>query len=156
MATLKDALLPVVDNVFGIFDQLGFCPYRVFIRVRTWVGPDRIGQGESFTSDTEMTLANSRRPFVELLDQKDVVAPGSPKQMAKFLVGPLTPAYATGGIAMTTLHPAGSKLTEVLYVVLGDLATGLPATGLECKKTKEDLSDPLSIMITLESLGRAA
>lgn len=151
MSVVSNAL-KILDQARAKLDTVGLCPFQVFVRVRTWSG-DRVGMGTSSDVVQPITVANGKRPQVELVREKSIVSPGTPLMTATFLVGPLTPEYPGGGVPTSLLSPAGGKNIEVAFIVKGP---DLPATGLLCKKTKLDASNPFRLVLTLESLAQAA
>ncbi len=152
MSVVSNAL-KILNSARAKLDDVGLCPFSVTVRVRTWDG-ERVGVGNSADIDTALTVARGKRPRVELVEQKDVVAPGAPIAKATYVIGPLTPIHAGGGTPLEAIHPAlAPRTTEIFYILTGP---GTPPTGLLCKKVKEDLSNPFRYMLTIESLGMPA
>lgn len=153
MTIVSDALA-ALDAGRALLDDAGLCPYQVFVRERTWSG-QRTGLANAtfVDEDTELTVADGRRPQVQQVQQQALVAPGSPIQRARFEVGPLTPSYEGGGVATSTIQPSGNTTKELFFVVFGP---GLPDTGLLCRQVGLDASSPFRITITIEAMGQAA
>lgn len=148
--TLKDELLPLIDELRAIPGELGFRPYQVWVRVTSYSG-SRVGQGTATVQETRL-LVGGRDPKVREIGSKDVVA-GMPEALdVDFEVGPLTPDFGSGGVAFETLDPPSDGTPKtVVYVLKGP---GLPEDGLLCQKIKSKSDRPLRIMIMLKSMGR--
>jgi hypothetical protein len=70
--TLRDDLIPVVDDAMGLIDELGFRSYQVSTRTRTWSG----GQNGSGTP-TDVDVHISPTPKVSEVPERVVFdAPG--------------------------------------------------------------------------------
>jgi hypothetical protein len=157
--SIVSSALRVLDKARAKLDVAGLCPYRVFSRVRTWNGPrpgaaPSAGVQPSFTDvDTELTVADGKRPQVRLSGSKSIVAPGGVLAAGTYEVGPLTPAYSGGGVTVSVIDPPGTTSAELLFVVMGP---GLPATGMLCKKASDDLQSPFRYVLTLTALGQKA
>lgn len=52
--TLRDDLVPVVDETRAIVDELGFRPYIVVVRTRTWSGSE---PGRGSVTNSDLTLS---------------------------------------------------------------------------------------------------
>lgn len=150
--TLKDDLLPLIDELRGLAGEYGFRPIEVWVRVVEWSGP-RAGVGTKTETDTRL-LAGGRNPKVRELSRKDVVAGESEYVHARYEIGPLTPKFPGGGVAAATLNPPkGENATEVFYILKGD---GLPEEGLLCVREGDAVAPPMRRMIHVRSLGRKA
>lgn len=144
--------LGAVDDGRALLDDFGLRPFTVTLRVVTWSG-DRVGKGDSVTTDTPVTVSGGRRPKLVVLQDRDVVA-GGVMTRARYKIGPITPPYNGGGMTPDVLDPAaGAQPTEVFFVVEGP---GMPATGMLCKKVDGDFANPFKFFLTLESLGKEA
>jgi hypothetical protein len=151
--SLKDDLLPLLDELRGIPGELGFRPYQVHVRTVAWSG-DRVGRGTQTVTDTRLRVGGNQDPKVRALSRKDVVAGNIAFVEGKYDIGPLTPSYAGGGIPDETINPTSTSTpTEVFFVITGP---GTPSTGLLCKRVGDHVDRAMRRMIRVESLGRAA
>lgn len=150
--SLKDDLLPVVDALKAIPGELGFRPFQVWVRTTTYAGP-RVGVGARSVTETQL-LVGGQNPKVREVKSKDVVA-GTPELMdATFDIGPLTPEFAGGGVAESTVNPEKTGTpTTILFRLVGP---GLPDDGLLCQRISDDLDRPLRHMIRVKSVARRA
>ena len=122
MGTLRDDLLPVIDDLRQIPDDLGLRRYRVLLRSRAWPG-GKPGIGKPVDTDTEIVPA----PKVRLLSTKEVAESGGTYRAGDFKVEKITPAYAPAldngrkGWAPGQLvqEPQGAG-NDVLLVLVGD------------------------------------
>ncbi len=132
--TFASDLLPEIDAIRGIPATLGLRSGSVTRRVRTWTGT-RVGLGTSTTTETPV-LVDGQCPRITRIGVKEAVASGGAYQAGDFLIGPVTPEFAGGGVALATLQPAvGASPTEVLWVVSDN---GLPSGGIVCEKVAEE------------------
>ena len=147
---LKDDLLPLVDDLRGIAGQLGFRPYEVYVRVTTFSGP-RVGLGAATLSETRL-LVGGQNPKVRAIRSKDTVAGTAEFSNDTWEIGPLTPSFPGGGYTPEAINPAGTATpATTLYVLKGP---GLPAAGLLCQRTEDDVDRPLRAVIRVRSTGR--
>lgn len=131
---LRDDLLPVVEAARGIAEDLGIRTTRVYVVRRDWSSGDA-RTGEAVDTRTEITP----RPKV-----KD---PGG----GTLIVGPITPAHATGGFAPATLLPADDEGTEHLFELVG------PSGEAELYRLAGvDSRRPFRYMLVLQSLNRVS
>jgi hypothetical protein len=152
MTTLKDELLPLVDDVRAIAGELGFRPYEVYVRVETHAGP-RPGYGPRTVTDTRL-LVGGQNPKVREIRSKDVIAGTTESTDAVYEIGPVTPAFGGGGVSLDTLAPPKTSTpTTIYYVIKGP---GMPATGLLCQRTEDDVDRPLRAVVRVRSAGKAA
>jgi hypothetical protein len=101
--TLRDDLLPVLDDLRQIPVDLGLRLNQVFRVVRTWSG-GMVGAGNGVGADyTDDELELTPRPRVreEAMGRRLVVEPVSQR------------------LPIATVHPKDSPATEVLYRVAG-------------------------------------
>jgi len=139
--SLVDDLLPDLDRVRGIPGELGLRQYAVSLAVKTWSGA-RAGMGTATTTFTPIRCAGgAQNPKVRQLTQKDVVASGGVYSDQDFEVGPITPAFAGGGTAISGFEPAqGSSPTEIAFKLTGP---GLPTGGAYYAKIGQDVTGNL-------------
>jgi hypothetical protein len=150
--SLVSSLLPTVDLARGLLDDVGLRPFQVFVRVRAWSGA-LVGVGTATDTETEITVAGTKRPKVVEVKSKDVIASGGAISATTYKVGPLTPDYGTGGTNADTIDPPPVAGQEVLFIVKGP---GLPTAGVLCKRVDGDQSSPFRWMLTLERIGQNA
>ncbi len=134
MATLRDSLLPVIDEIRRIPgpDGVGVRTSRVYRVVRTWSGGS-VRLGTSTDSTTEIVP----RPKVR-------------EEMSgnELTVGPITAAHVGGGYAQSDLVPTLTAAQEVFWQVVGENGT----------RTLElvdiDTSKPFRFTLRLRTLER--
>lgn len=150
MTIVSDAL-SILDDARGLLDDVGLRPYQVFVRVTAWSGA-RAGLGTKTVTDTELTVADGKRPKVRQLSAKDVVASGGSLSDQIFEIGPLTPPFTGGGTEASVINPAldADAPTGVLYVLMGP---GAPADGWLCKRVGDKLDSPFRYMVTVQRIG---
>lgn len=110
MSTLREDVLPIVDDGRSLIEELGFRTHSLTIRTRTWSGTEDLGAsvGVGDYSDDDVTI--TPRPKVVETSEREL------------LVGPITPSHATGGYSPAQLNPQteiDETSQEVLYVVSG-------------------------------------
>lgn len=150
--SLVSDLLQTIDEGRELLADVGLRPYTVSLLVVTHAG-EYPGDGSSYTTSTPITVAHGKAPKVKVVDDKDIVQGGAFSK-TRYEIGPLTPAYATGGVSPEDLEPpATNKPREVFYVLKGP---GLPTNGMLCKKVADRLDSPFRYVITVETLGREA
>lgn len=103
MTTLRDELQDVVDEARGMVDELGFRPFAVTVRTRTWSGGE-LGRGTS----TDVDVLLDPAPKVEGLSGRYAFAtPGR---------------FADGDLMVTRISRSYDE---------ADLGGGPPAAGVE-------------------------
>jgi hypothetical protein len=149
--SLKDDLLPLIDELRAIPGDLGFRPYEVWVRVSTYAGPRGTGMGAQNVSETRL-LVGGQNPKVREVKRSDVVAGTAELIEAEFDIGPLTPEFAGGGTQESVINPPKSSVpTEVFFLLKGP---GMPSEGLLCKKVGDHFDRPLRIVIRVKGMGR--
>lgn len=99
--TLRDDSLPKINAGWALVSNLGFSPYTVKIRTRTWSqGAPLLG------SPTDVDVTITPNTWVEELNGD-----------ANIKVGPITPSHSGGGYTPAQLNPTPSSAQEVFYVV---------------------------------------
>jgi hypothetical protein len=92
----------------------------VTIRTVTWSGY-AMGDGTGTPSNTVI----SPKPKVRQLTAREVAASGGLFTLEDLKVGPITPDYVcngdSGGYSPAQLDPEGGPLTEILYILTGDV-----------------------------------
>lgn len=148
--SLKDDLLPLIDDLRSIPGELGFRPYSVTIRITTWSG-QRVGEGTSTITETRL-LVGGQNPKVREVRNKDDVVGNVDYSNTLWEIGPITPAFPGGGYDLGVLNPKNdgtSKTTQ--YILRGPR---LPPNGLICQRTEDDVDRPLRATIRVKSSGR--
>lgn len=132
--SLRDDLLPAIDAIRGIPDQLGTRLYDVSIRVRSWSG-SRPAVDNSSSSDADAAFgvdAGTHRTRVVQLTSRDLIASGGNYSDADLKVGPLTPKYAGGGFEPSDFDPEPTSApVEIFFKIVGP---GMRAGGSWFKK----------------------
>ena len=136
--SFRTNLLAAVERIRGaIPGALDLRQHTVTVRVRTWTGarPGLIGTSKT---DVDTVLTNAGyNPKVTEVSTRDIVASGGVYQQGDYRIGPLTPSYAGGGIALATVDPATtSTAREVLYKIEGQ---GLPSGGAWFKRVEASM-----------------
>lgn len=150
MGTFRDDLLPDIDDVRSIPGEMGLRRFQVWARVTTYSG-SRVGEGTKTVTDTRL-LVGGQDPKVREVHSKDVVAGTGEMQATEFDIGPLTPAFAGGGIADATINPEHTSTpTTILFVLKGP---GLPASGLLCQRVTDGNDHAFRSTVRVRSSGR--
>lgn len=131
--SFRTRLLPVFEQLRGkIPGALDLRPYSVTVRVRTWTGA-RPGIGTYTDADTVLMNAGVN-PRVQVISTKDVIASGGRYAAGDFRIGPLTPAYTSGGTSLDVIDPPrATTAREVFFILSGP---GFPPEGAFCKRVE--------------------
>lgn len=122
MATLRQNLLPVINNGRKIIDGLGFRTSDVSVVTRLWPSGRRGDPDDSSYGDTVLPLVNPR-PKVRQVSSREIAGSGGTYQDGDLRVDKLTPKFAAGGYTLDEIAPvADDEGVEILYVVTGPLA----------------------------------
>lgn len=114
--TLRDDLLPVVDELRGLPGSLGFRVYtQVSVIKKVWSG-GRPGVGTATTTTTNITVGGYP-PKVEEISSRDIVASGGLYHSEDLRVGPMTPY--SGGVTAEMIEPTMSIGNELIWKVTG-------------------------------------
>lgn len=121
-STLRDDLLPVVDEMRQIPDDLGLRRYSVFFRVRTWSG-GKPGLGDPKDVDTYIVP----KPKVRQLSTKEVAESAGTYEAGDYMIDKITPRFVDevtgvpGGYTPGQLRPlpAGDN-QDVSIILVGD------------------------------------
>jgi hypothetical protein len=118
---LADDLKPIIDEIRGIPGSLGLRPNRVYLVRAVWSG-EHTGELDETQDLTEITVGDSQPPKVKIIsdEQKALgqLADGSIE------IGPITPTYTGGGIAVSSLYARSLNRGETLHVkVVGPAGT---------------------------------
>lgn len=114
--SLRDELLPVVDELRGLPGEFGFRRFTVTIRRRTWSG----GQpGSGTATNTDLVIAPA--PRVRQIGAKEVASSGGTFETGDYRCTKITPAFTgppAGGHTPAQLHPQDLTAAQDLVVVL--------------------------------------
>lgn len=110
--SLVSDILGDIDEIRGdVPGDIGLRPFRIWVTSRAWSGT-RVGVGTKTDTTTELTCAG-RPPKVKQISDADVIASGGLYSSGDIEVGPITPAYTGGGVAVSTWQPnIGASPTE--------------------------------------------
>lgn len=135
MSTLIAQLLPLVQTLRAIPEQLGWQSMEVLVRVRTWSG----GQVRLGTYEDQDTAIKPNPSVRETSDGRGLV------------VDKITPFNAAGGLTYEQINPAPflTPAQEVLYVVRGQFGERVYTA------SHLDTSNPITTTLYLTGLERA-
>lgn len=114
--TLRDDLLPLINEIRSIPGQLGLRPYSVAIVIGTWSGT-YVGRGSEDTETAEITEANGQPPKVRFPNDEQIALGNLGKGDA--IVGPITPDHSGGGTPLSDLVPAVQSGQTVHAILTG-------------------------------------
>ncbi len=132
--SLRTSLLKTVDTVRAVLSKSSIDERTtsVTIRTRTWTG-GRVG-ADGGTSDSDVTL--TPRPRVKELSQREIAGSGGRYQAGDVRVGPITPAWSSGGYTAAQLAPViTANGIEILYVLAGGIAGEYSRVDLETARS---------------------
>lgn len=149
--SLRDDLIPDVDEIRGIPADLGVYGTTVYLRTETYSGP--IKDGATLSSTVETALSPTPR-----VDQLSVAAATfygggvvtdstGALQSTVYKVGPITPNALGHGYAITTLLPTGS--TPTIRKCLRLSGPDFQSAGEVCEIIDADATKPFRIMLTV-------
>ncbi len=148
--SLREALLPVIDQLRGLPGQLGLRQYTVSVVKREWTG-ERVGLG--YNTDTETPIRvdlGSYTPKVQMLSSRDIIASGGLYTDQDLKIGPITPPFVGStldGSAITIFDPTpGDVPTEIFFKITGP---GYPTAGAWFKKVAQDVTGNFRYMFTV-------
>lgn len=126
--TLRDDMLPVADQLRGLFSEFGVSRYTVTVRRDTWTG-GRVGVGTNTTVDLPIVSASGGSPLVQSLTDissrlRDVMLAGGTVQMGDLVISEITPAYASAGAVSSAAAGSGTLATTVAIPAGGLSAPG--------------------------------
>lgn len=139
--SLRDDVLPIINAGWQTVQDLGFAPYTVTVRTRTWSGGE-VGLGDP--TDSDLLLAPN--PLVE--EQGRLAASDSIR------VGPIQPVHDGGGYTVAQLRPSDAAGVEYYYIVTG--ANGTHNYSLDRLDSTSPEGLFVEYMLTLQALTRAA
>lgn len=150
--SLRDDLLPVLDEVRGLAGELGLRTITVTVRVRVYSAPPGVvGAAVTSTTSTTLTPTPRVRPARVQRDDEAVVdgpftdSTGQPR-LLRYEVGPITPAYPGGGYTVASLMPSDDLTRRVTIVLAG----GQHGDGEEYSVVRVDDTKPFRVMLTVE------
>lgn len=111
--SLRDDLLPVVDQLRQLPDDFGLRRYSVTLRRRVWSG-GAPGLGTATVTDVVL----SPRPRVRQLNSKEVAASGGTYEEGDYRIDRVTPSYTGGGYAPDELYLRAVNADEDVAVIL--------------------------------------
>jgi hypothetical protein len=114
--TVRDNILPILDNARGIVANLGLRRYSVTIRRRTWSG-SKPGLGIATNDDLVLTPT----PRVRLVSAREIASSGGTYQEGDFRIDRITPRFTSptvGGYTPEQIKPAITDPADDLVVVL--------------------------------------
>ena len=127
--TLREALLPTVNDLRGISAELGLRRYRLFIRRRTWTGA-KPGLGNFTNVDTEVVPPpRIMHPKLQSTDPHEIAGAAGSFREGDYFVSNITPAFyqdglQVGGYTPDDLRPRPATASEeIVYVLRGDDGT---------------------------------
>jgi hypothetical protein len=97
--TLRDDLEPVVDELRGLANDLGFRPYTVTVRTRTWSG-GAVGRGSATVSDRVLSPV----PKVQDVPARLVVGPGGKYETGDRIVRKVSRSYTLSQLGASALN----------------------------------------------------
>lgn len=139
MSTLRDDLLPVVDELRQLPNQFGIRRYTVKVRTRTWSGANA---GEGSPVDVDVTV--NPVPRVRLMSTSEIASSGGTYREGDFMVTSMTPAYTGGGYAPSALNlrPTAQNI-EVTIILTGDEGP------IECQPVEFHFDRPFTYWMVL-------
>lgn len=114
--TLRDELLPVVNDARALVDELGLRLFSVRVEVRQWSGA-RVGSGIVAVSES---LQLSPSPRVRDVSAREVASSGGTLRTGDRRLTGITPAHAGGGYTPAQLRPTVVSQQERVYVLTGE------------------------------------
>ena len=152
--SLRDALLPAVDTLRGIPNQLGLRLFAVTVYSRTWSG-SRPGVGTPVHVELPIKVSGgSGQVRVRQLSQRDVIASGGALEDVDYAVGPITPPYigsAQDDDQISVFNPPVQ--IPPLDIVFRITGPGMGTTGVFCKKIGQDVTQNFRYMLRLRRTG---
>ncbi|MFO0610793.1 MAG: hypothetical protein U0324_46960 [Polyangiales bacterium] len=156
--SLRDDLLPVLNELRGLADEFGLRTIAVTVRERVYsLPPGTVGATVTATNDTALTPAPAVRPAREhradeaIVDGPYADATAQPRTL-RYEVGPITPAHVGGGYSAAQLMPGDSETRRVTLVLSG----GQHGEGEEYRVVRLDDSKPFRIMLVVERARQGA
>jgi hypothetical protein len=120
--TLRDELLPVIEEAYALVDELGLRTIRVWVRAQSSDQPFNTA-GTITASDTELT---PRPRVVQTPEQPGwsggAIAPAYDGRAARrrFTVGPIVRSHSVGGYKVADLFSVAATASDRALVMLAD------------------------------------
>jgi hypothetical protein len=137
-STLRDDLLPVINELRALPNQFGIRRYTTTIRTRTWSGTY---SGEGTPTDVDVVLTPV--PRVDVISTDEVASSGGTYREGDFRITAITPAFvatpSSGGSGYSpsqlNLRPTAQN-QDVTVILTGDEGT------IECMVVEFNFSRP--------------
>ena len=113
---LRLPLRAALNRIRAIPGALGLRTYSVAVEVTTWSGAE-LGEGVGTVVLTPVVERNGQPPKVRWLSNREIALGGYEDGTVE--VGPITPDFPGGGIALATLHPNPPVNTTVRWILYG-------------------------------------
>lgn len=149
-SSLRDALLPVIDQLRGLPSQFGLRRYTVKLRTRTWSGT-YLGEGTPSDVDVQLTPT----PRVRVMSTEEVASSGGTYRAGDFMITAITPSYTSpsaGGYAPLALNlrpSPGTTNIDVTAILTGDEGT------IECQIVEFHFDSPFRYWIVVREVRTA-
>jgi len=114
--SLRDELLPVVNDARALVEDLGLRLFSVRVEVREWSGA-RVGAG---VSSVVSTLTLDPRPRVRDVTAREVASSGGTLRTGDRRITAITPTHTGAGYTPAQLRPVISGQQERVYVLTGE------------------------------------
>lgn len=122
MPTLRDDLLPALDDARTICDDLGLRQNAVDVVLRTWTSgkPGSPASQSAGTDYVDVKVHLTPNPKVRRVTQREVASSGGRYEDADLVVGPMTPAFLGGGNSLDQLDPLiRDRGVELIFILTG-------------------------------------
>lgn len=150
MVTFAPAVLPALDVVRGVRGLLGLSNYTVKVVTKAWSGA-RPGIGVVTVTTTQLLVGLGQNPRVTVISSNDVVASAGKYSAGDLRVGPMTPAYAGGGVADGVINPTIGIVEQVTWLVEGP---GTAIGGDQYDRIADEMpGSPLERFVVLRKTG---
>lgn len=120
--SLRDDLLPALNDARTICDDLGLRQNAVDVIVRTWTS-GRVGSPASQSPGTDyvdVKVHLTPNPKVRRVTQREISSSGGEYEDADLIVGPMTPAFVGGGNSLAQIDPdVRQRGVEVIFILSG-------------------------------------
>ena len=114
--SIRDDLRALAYSVRSIPNDFGLRPYTVAVRVGSWNGTNT-GRGAESKGYAPITEANGAPPKVRQMSSEELALGGLGK--GSITIGPITPDFAGGGTAISTVKPAVDTGQTVTLLITG-------------------------------------
>lgn len=149
--SLRDDLIPDVEEIRTIPADLGVYGTAVYLRTETYTGPIKDGATLSTAVETAITptpkVAQLSVAAATFYGGGVVTDSTGQLQSAIYRVGPITPSALGRGYALSTLLPTGS--TPTIRKCLRLSGPDFQSAGEVCEIIDSDATKPFRIMLTV-------